>query len=275
MLRAEGIGYTIEGKQILQGIDTLFLPGQFNMILGPNGSGKSSLLKIISGEISNHNGKITYDGTPLASLEKEELAKFRAVMSQQPELSFPLTAEEVVMMGRYPHFVFNPGKKDEEICRAVMEKMNLQAFRERNYLTLSGGEKQRVQYARVLAQVWEKTNNRPRYLFLDEPLNSLDIHYQQEFLQLAREFQQEDTVLVAVLHDINLAIQYADRLFFLKEGRLAAQGSPEEIVTEELIHDIFNVRSAIIRNPVSGAPGDRSCANRSRISSTCFLYLSE
>ncbi|HNH22938.1 MAG TPA: ATP-binding cassette domain-containing protein, partial [Ferruginibacter sp.] len=99
MLRAEGIGYTIGGKQILQGIDTLFLPGQFNMILGPNGSGKSSLLKIISGEINNHNGKITYDGTLLASLEKEELAKFRAVMSQQPELSFPLTAEEVVMMG--------------------------------------------------------------------------------------------------------------------------------------------------------------------------------
>ncbi|TXH62508.1 MAG: hypothetical protein E6Q86_06570 [Tolumonas sp.] len=85
-------------------------------------------------------------------------------------------------------------------------------------------------------------------------MNSLDIHHHQEFLQLAREFQQEDTVLVAVLHDINLAIQYADRLFFLKEGRLAAQGSPEEIVTEELIHDIFNVRSAIIRNPVSGAP---------------------
>ena len=254
MLRAEGIGYTIGGKQILQGIDTLFVPGQFNMILGPNGSGKSSLLKIISGEINSYTGKIIYNGHPLASLKKEELAKFRAVMSQQPELSFPLTAEDVVMMGRYPHFVFNPGKKDEEICRAVMDKMSLLAFRERNYLTLSGGEKQRVQYARVLAQVWDKTNTRMRYLFLDEPLNNLDIHYQQEFLQLAREFQQEDTVLVAVLHDINLAIQYADRLFFLKEGRLAAQGSPEEIVTEELIHDIFNVRSAIIRNPVSGAP---------------------
>ena len=111
------------------------------------------------------------------------------------------------MMGRYPHFHFNPGNKDEQACDEVMTRMNLQSFRERNYLTLSGGEKQRVQFARVLAQIWEKPVNEPRYLFLDEPLTSLDINYQQEFLQIAREFAFSNTVLIAVMHDINLAIQ--------------------------------------------------------------------
>jgi iron complex transport system ATP-binding protein len=158
------------------------------------------------------------------------------------------------MMGRYPHFTFNPGKKDESICQEVMERMNLISFKERNYLTLSGGEKQRVQYARVLAQIWEKPTEGYRYLFLDEPLTSLDINYQQEFLQIAREFTNAGTILIAVMHDINLAIQYADKLFFLKEGELIAQGSPKDILDKELIKQVFNVEASIINNPVTNNP---------------------
>ena len=175
-------------------------------------------------------------------------------MSQQPELSFPLTVEEVVMMGRYPHFAFNPGKKDDSICNEVIERMNLQSFKERNYLTLSGGEKQRVQFARVLAQIWEQPANGLRYLFLDEPLTSLDINYQQEFLQIARKFTLADTVLVAVIHDINLAIQFADKLFFLKDGEVAAQGNPSVILNEALLEMVFGVKTTIIKNPVTGSP---------------------
>jgi len=188
-----------------------FHPGEFNMILGPNGSGKSTFLKIFSGEIHANEGNVFYAEKQIRTIKTDELAKYRAVMSQQPELSFPLTVDEVVMMGRYPHFNFNPNKKDESICGEVMERMNLRSFSDRNYLTLSGGEKQRVQFARVLAQVWEQPQAGYRYLFLDEPLASLDIKYQQEFLQVAREFVKTGTVLIAVLHDINLAIQYADR----------------------------------------------------------------
>jgi iron complex transport system ATP-binding protein len=254
MLKTEKIYYSIGKKLVLSNITVEFHPGEFNMILGPNGSGKSSFLKIFSGETHGYDGSVLYGGEKISHLKKEELAKSRAVMSQQPDLSFPLMVDEVVMMGRYPHFIFNPGKKDEAICDEVIERMNLTSFRERNYLTLSGGEKQRVQYARVLAQIWEKPKTGFRYLFLDEPLTSLDINYQQEFLQIAREFTKDDTVLVAVMHDINLAIQYADKLFFLKQGELAAHGRPKDILTEELIQKVFDVRTTLINNPLTNNP---------------------
>jgi iron complex transport system ATP-binding protein len=254
MLRTESISYSIGKKTILAGISAEFHPGEFNMILGPNGSGKSSFLKIFSGEVHASEGNVFYGVKKIREIKTDELAKYRAVMSQQPELSFPLTVDEVVMMGRYPHFNFNPNKKDIAICEAVMERMNLSPFKERNYLTLSGGEKQRVQFARVLAQIWEQPAEGTRYLFLDEPLTSLDINYQQEFLQVAREFTKKDTVLVAVMHDINLATQYADRLFFLKQGELIAHGRPKEILNEALIKKVFDVDITIINNPLTNNP---------------------
>lgn len=254
MLKTENIQYTIGQKVILNGISTVFQPGEFNMILGPNGSGKSSFLKIFSGETAKFNGSVFYGHQQITQIKKEELAKYRAVMSQQPELSFPLVVEEVVMMGRYPHFTFAPNKKDIRICMEVMDRMNLSSFRERNYLTLSGGEKQRVQFARVLAQLWEKPAEGCRYLFLDEPLTSLDIKYQQEFLQIASGFLDEQTVLVAVMHDINLAVQYGDQLFFLKEGALVSEGRSKNILTEELLRNVFDVSASIINNPVNNSP---------------------
>jgi iron complex transport system ATP-binding protein len=158
------------------------------------------------------------------------------------------------MMGRYPHFSFSPTKKDFSICEEVIDLMNLHVFKERNYMTLSGGEKQRVQYARVLAQIWEKPAEGCRYLFLDEPLNNLDINYQQEFLQTANKLKDANTVLIAVMHDINLAVQHADTLIFFKEGELAAQGKPKEILTASLIENVFGVRTTIINNPVTNTP---------------------
>jgi len=254
MLRTENISFSVGKKQILKNVSASFLPGEFNMILGPNGSGKSSFLKIFSGEINRFQGTVLYENKKIKELRKEELAKKRAVMSQQADLGFPLLVEEVVMMGRYPHFTFNPNKKDVTICNEVIERMNLVEFKERNYLTLSGGEKQRVQFARVLAQVWEKPADGYRYLFLDEPLNSLDISYQHEFLQAAVELIKDHTVLIAVMHDINLAAHYADNLFFLKEGEMTVHGRPKDILTENIIEKVFNVKTKVIENPVTGKP---------------------
>lgn len=259
MLSVSSISYSIGNKQVLKNISAGFPAGQFNMILGQNGSGKSSFLRVFSGEINHYSGTVLYDNKKLSTIRTEQLAKVRAVMSQQPVLSFPLTVEEVVMMGRYPHFHFRPGKTDLAICDEVISRMSLADFRSRNYLTLSGGEKQRVHFARVLAQVWPDKNatnaGATRYLFLDEPLTSLDIAYQQEFLQLAKEFNASgNTVLITVIHDINLASQYGDNLFFLKDGELVASGKPKEILSEELIEKVFGVKTSVINNPVDGSP---------------------
>jgi iron complex transport system ATP-binding protein len=162
--------------------------------------------------------------------------------------------EEVVMMGRYPHFNYQSGKKDETICKEVIEKMQLIAFRERNYLTLSGGEKQRYslpvcwcRYGKSLwmaAAIFSWMNRLPAWTSTTS----------RSFLQTAKAFACEHTVLVAVVHDINLVLQYADNLFFLKDGELAATGKPKEIITERLIKEVFGVSTAIIDNPVTGDP---------------------
>jgi iron complex transport system ATP-binding protein len=254
MLSAKNISFNIGKKAILQNVNAEFLPGEFAMILGPNGSGKSTFLKIFSGEINRFHGTVSYNNKDIGNIKKEDLAKYRAVMSQQPELSFPLTVEEVVMMGRYPHFVFNPNKKDIEICDEVLALMNLTSFKNRNYTTLSGGEKQRVQYARVLAQVWQPAADEIRYLFLDEPLNNLDIKYQQEFLKIATSLKNKHTVLVAVMHDINLAAQYADKILFFSNGKLAAQGTPQQTLTIALLKEIFDIDTYLITHQQSSIP---------------------
>ena len=254
MLNTTDIRCRLGQTNILQGISAEFRPGELNVILGPNGSGKSTFLKICSGGLTRYEGAVTYKGKPLTEWDTNILAGSRAVMSQQPDLHFPLTVEEVVMMGRYPHFRMNPRRKDRDICRMVMEKMNLLGFAGRNYLTLSGGEKQRVQFARVLAQIWEPPEQGDRYLFLDEPLNNLDISYQQEFLETAAAFKKENTVLIAVLHDINLAAHYGDRLFFLKEGRLIASGPPAAMITRERLREVFNIQAELIPHPRTQVP---------------------
>jgi iron complex transport system ATP-binding protein len=254
MLSTKNISYNIGSTKILQNVSADFAPGEFTMILGPNGSGKSTFLKIFSGEINKFSGHVSYNNTNIHAIKKEQLATYRAFMSQQPELSFPLTVYEVVMMGRYPHFTFNPSKKDYEICNEALSLLNLTAFKNRNYTTLSGGEKQRVQYARVLAQIWEPPVSGLRYLFLDEPLNNLDIKYQQEFLKTASALKNSQTVLVAVMHDINLASQHADKLIFLKDGRIAATGAPITIITQSLIKEVFEINIQILTPANSNIP---------------------
>lgn len=250
MLEVMDIHYRVGTNMILQNVHAQFLPNAFNMIMGPNGSGKSSLLKIICGDKLDFTGQVFLNQVNCKDLSKEQLSKMRAVMTQLPELSFPMQVPEVIMMGRYPHFDFSPTAKDLNICQQVMDLMQLTAFANRNYLTLSGGEQQRVQFARVLAQIWEKpADNQFRYLLLDEPLNNLDIKYQQEFLQVAKSLLGPDTLLIAIMHDLNLAAQFADKIFFMHKGQLMAQGNTHEMLTEELIEKVFDVQTTIVQHP--------------------------
>ena len=152
-------------------------------------------------------------------------------------------------MGRYPHYEYQATKKDYEIIHAIIEKLEIKHLQNRDFNTLSGGEQQRVQFARVLAQVWEQTPGKNRYLFLDEPLNNLDIQYQKYLLQTIQQFISDDMVVIMVVHDINWALAYADKVYLIKEGNLIAQGNPIEIITPSLISEVFNINSQLINVP--------------------------
>jgi iron complex transport system ATP-binding protein len=254
MLKVENIHYSIGVKQILRGISIRFGAGLFHVIVGPNGSGKSTFLKVFSGDQHPQQGSVRYDRDDIFKLNKTAVAQRRSVMSQQPELHFPLSVSEIVMMGRYPHFNYQPSAKDIAIYDEVIKEMELTDFLDRDYLTLSGGEKQRVQFARALAQIWEKPTEGSRYLFLDEPINNLDIHYQHQFLQLAKAFTTAHTVTIAVLHDINLAIQYADTISFMKSGEIVSTGPPSSVISASLIKDVFAIPVDIIRHPATDHP---------------------
>jgi iron complex transport system ATP-binding protein len=162
------------------------------------------------------------------------------------------------MMGRYPHFGGRPGPVDEKIVDELMDFFDVTEFKSRNYQTLSGGERQRVNFARVLAQLWQTDHNGPvvaeqpqtpscRYLFLDEPLTFLDIHHQIEFMKKVREFAAApDVVTVGVVHDLNLAARFADKIVVLNDGRVAAGGTPAEVLTRELIREVFEVEPTFV-----------------------------
>lgn len=252
MLSIRGLTCMAGGRPVVRDITVDFAPGLLHVIVGPNGSGKSTFLKAFSGEWPIASGEVRYDDAALSSLDKPVLARRRAVMSQLPELHFPLRVEDIVLMGRYPHFSFQASRNDRQICLAAMERLSIAELAGRDYLTLSGGEKQRVQFARALAQIWDSQGC--RYLFLDEPVSSLDIYYQHELLGVARELVREQVVLVAVLHDLNLALQYADRVLFLREGFLVAEGPVPEVVQPDLIRAVFHVEARLLSDPEGRRP---------------------
>ncbi|HMU47965.1 MAG TPA: heme ABC transporter ATP-binding protein [Chitinophagaceae bacterium] len=245
MLEAKNIGYAVGKKWLVKDISYRFMPGKCYMICGPNGAGKSTFLKLLSLELSPASGSICYNNELSINSQKEKYAKCRAVLSQNTEISFPMDVEEIVMMGRYPHFNISPAKKDHDICEEVMENLGVTDFRKRNYLTLSGGEKQRVQFARVLTQIFDIPEKGYRYLLLDEPISSLDLKYQFDFLHHVRNFINEKTIVIAILHDLNLALNYSDEVLLLNEGGLFAAGPPADVLHPSNIKKVFHIESSL------------------------------
>jgi iron complex transport system ATP-binding protein len=246
MLTVENVSYKAGSRALVKDVSFAIHPGEILVILGANGAGKSTLLRLLSGEKVPSGGWVSLSGKSLCSYPAKELAWKRAILNQQNIINMDFLAREIVQMGRYPHYRNQPTEKDWDIIREVMAITGTTALADRNFLTLSGGEQQRIHLARVLVQIWDTPN---ALLLLDEPVSGMDIQYQQQTLSLANMLARKGFMVIAILHDINLAAQYADRVLLLKNGRKWYYGAPAEVLNAKSIYDVFETESDVFTNP--------------------------
>ena len=225
-------------KEILKSIDFRLDQGEFLGIIGPNGSGKSTFLKCIYRVMKPTSGSIYLNSRPIETYTYRESAKNMAVVAQQNYYNFDFSVLEVVLMGRSPHkrLMESDNAEDYRISEEALRKVGMHEFMHRSFSTLSGGEQQRVILARALAQQTE-------CLILDEPTNHLDIKYQLQIMDIVKSL---DVTVIAAVHDLNIAAMYCDRLLAIKEGVVVGMGTPEELLTENFIFDMYEVKSQIM-----------------------------
>lgn len=251
-LEGSCLAFRIGGKALVEDVSLIVAPGEIVAIVGANGAGKSTLLRLLSGDARPERGSVTLQNKPLSQWHKRDLARSRAVLPQTSLLGFGFSALEVVLMGRSPHIQGIERPADYAIARAALAAARVEHLAERSYLTLSGGEQQRVQLARVLAQIWEDTG--ARYLLLDEPTNNLDLAHQHVTLAIAADFARHGVGVIAILHDLNLAAQYADHVLVMSAGRALAYGRPNTVFTPALIREAFDMAVTILPHPSLDCP---------------------
>jgi iron complex transport system ATP-binding protein len=254
MVELSHVSYRIGDATLLNDVTVSFHRNKFNVIVGPNGAGKSTLMRIASGLTSPTSGSVKYSGEDVSSIGNEALARKRAVLSQNVSLAFALTVEEVVLIGRFPHYGATPTRADREIVSKALDEVGISERRKQAYPTLSGGEKQKVQLARVLAQIWAgDTAEKQRVLFLDEPVTGLDVHYQIHILDSAKGMLGSDCTVIAVLHDLNLAFDYADSVFIIDHGSVVLETADAHGVPASVIEGVFDVSAEQVIVPDDGS----------------------
>ena len=257
MLAAHDVHVSRGGRALLHDAALTVRPGEVVATIGPNGAGKSTLLGVLAGTTAPGSGIVSLDDTPLRFWSRTALARRRAVLPQASHLAFPFRVEDVVMLGRTPHAGYRSREADRIAANRALHAAGVDHLAARTYTTLSGGERQRVQLARVFAQVWAGSavpTAQPAYLLLDEPTNNLDIAHQRAIMTSTRSFAADGNGVLAVLHDPNLAAQYADRICVLHDGCVFTEGPPEQVLTPEVFAEAFNVRAIVMANPKGRGP---------------------
>ena len=263
-VRVDGVDCYYVETHALNNAQLTVRPGEVIGLVGPNGSGKTTLIKAISGVLKPQVGIITLDDVDVYQIKPKRLAQQMAVVPQSTDtFFFDFTVEEVVLMGRSPHIKFlgTESKNDFDVTRKALEMTDVAQFADRKIAELSGGERQRVIIARALAQ-------EPKILFLDEATSQLDIGIKIEIFDLVRRLAASGIAVIAAIHDLNLAAQYCDRLLLLKRGEIIADGTVEEVLTQEHIAEAFGVSALVRKHPITNAfsitllphhtPGERS-----------------
>jgi len=239
----KGVVVCYNAFKALDGVTVEFQQGEVAAILGPNGSGKTTLLRTILKILRPKEGAVYIGERDLKELKESELAKLMGYMPQGVEARFPMRVWEIVALGRKPHVVWALTPRDVQAVEEAMKLVGVERFADRYLHELSGGERQRVMLARVLAQ-------EPKVLLLDEPVSNLDLRYQVEVLKLVRLITKErGLVTIASLHDINLALKFADKAVLMKDGLVYAIGKPEDVLTPDNVMEVFNVKAVLVKNP--------------------------
>ncbi|GKV56499.1 iron ABC transporter ATP-binding protein [Sporosarcina sp. NCCP-2222] len=241
MLRVDSISIRYERKTIIQDFSFSVNEGEIVSIIGPNGSGKSTLLKAIARQTSVSEGKIELEGIDVKSMHPKQTARKLCMLSQRNVAPDDMTVADLVAYGRYPHkkWFEKLGKEDDEIIGWALDRTHLSYYKDRRVASLSGGEAQRAWIAMALAQ-------RPKILLLDEPTTYLDISHQHEVLELVHELNQEmGMTVIMVLHDLNQASHYSDRIVVVREGRKQMCGSPSQVMTTDMVRDVYQMNCEI------------------------------
>lgn len=249
-LKVEGLNVCYGDKKILKDISFNIKEGEIATIIGPNGSGKSTLIKTVSRYLKPASGNIYLDKVNINQINTKEIARNLSVLPQVKGVSSDVSIEELVSYGRYPHLKFGKrlSKEDKEIITWALEKTGLLEMKDRYVVTLSGGERQRAWIAMSLAQ-------KPKILLLDEPTTFLDICYQLETLELVKELNKTlGITVVMVLHDLNQAARYSDKMLVINHGELCEYGVPCKIVSKELLKNIFNIDADIYEDKINNCP---------------------
>jgi iron complex transport system ATP-binding protein len=249
-VQARDISVRLGRKQVLEGMAFTALPGEITCIIGPNGSGKTTLLRAMTGDVP-YRGQVLLNGQDITTLPPWALAAMRGVLPQASTLAFPFTVSEVVQIGQQRGV--SAGHEDR--CHAALSRVDLAHYADRAYQELSGGEQQRVQLARVLAQIWQPVaQGQPRWLFLDEPVSALDIAHQLQVMQIAADFAAQGGGVIAVMHDLNLTAMFAHRIALLSEGRCLAFGAPDEVMRDDTLSRAYGCPLRVGQTPPPGIP---------------------
>ncbi len=244
MIDVDELEVTLSKKIIVDGVSLEVTKGSFVGIIGPNGSGKSTLLKAIYRVLNTSSGTISIDGKDISSMSLKESALKTSVVTQHNYYNYDFKVKDVVLMGRSPHKrnMEMDNSEDHRIVDEALNRVGMIDFADRSFYTLSGGEQQRVVLARALAQQTE-------CMVLDEPTNHLDIKYQLQLMDVVKGL---GITVLAALHDLNIAAAYCDELYMMQEGKIVRQGTPEEVLTEDNIMEIYGTKAAVYKSPYTG-----------------------
>lgn len=252
---SRGLGYAVGGRSLVHGVDLALRGGEVTIVVGPNGAGKSTLLKLLTGQLRASSGAVAYGGDPPASIPARLLACRRAVMSQAVGMAFPFAVHEVVALSVADVGRALSRRAALDLAAECLAAADMLQHADRDMQSLSGGEQQRVHFARVLAQLRAGASVAPRQaLFLDEPTASLDLRHQLGVLDTARRLAGEGIAVLAILHDLNLAAAYADQLVAMHASRIVARGDPRHVLTTDLMRAVFGVDLRVGEVPRGGAP---------------------